>query len=71
MGLGVDVLLGHLHEGDPFGGDHQAEVHALQQEDASVSQTAGDRRLADERPVAGQPSVPVVLQGRTRGQVAL
>lgn len=71
MRLGVDVLFRHLDVGDLLGRHHQAEVYALEQEDGAVLQAAGDRRLADERPLTGQPAVAAVLQGRPRGQVAL
>lgn len=69
--LGVDVLLGHLDVGDLLGRHDQAEVHALEQEDGSVLQAAGDRRLTDERPLARAPVVPAVLQAGPRRQVAL
>lgn len=69
--LGVDVLLRQLDVGDPPARHHQAEVHALEQEDGTVLQAAGERVLADQRPLAGQPVVPAVLQGGTRSQVAL
>lgn len=71
MRLGVDVLFRHLDVGDLLGRHHQAEVHALQQEDGAVLQAAGDGRLADERPLTGPPVVPGVAQAGARRQVAL
>lgn len=71
MRFGVDVFLRHLDVRDLPGRHHQAEVHTLEQEDASVLQAAGDRRLADQRPAAAQPVVLTVLQGRPWRQVAL
>lgn len=71
MRLGIDKLLRQLNEGDPPGGHHQAEVYTLEQKDGSVLQAAGDRVLADESPVPGQPVLAGVLQRGTGAQVAL
>lgn len=71
VGLWVDVFLRHVDVRDPPGRHHQAEVHTLEQEDAAVSQAAGDGGLADQGPVTSPPVVAAVLEGGARGQVAL
>lgn len=64
MGFGIDELLRQPDVGNFFGGDHQAKVYTLKQEDGAVLEAAVHRCLADECPLASKPALAPVLQRR-------
>lgn len=71
MRLRVYELFWEFDEGDFLHISNKAEVQALEDKNNPVLQAACDRFLANERPLLGEPAIPVVLEGWARAEVTL